>query len=90
MDETSLRLDGNALAGEFQEIFAGEVTTARVQCGHCGRVEPIGAEHVYMQAPGSVVRCRHCEGILMVITRVGGGYRLTFNGCTWLDIRDGA
>lgn len=86
MDETSLRLDGNALAGSFQEIFVHEMTSAEVECAHCGKVEPVGAEHVYTHAPGSVVRCRHCEGLLMVIVEGGGRCRLTFHGCTWVDI----
>jgi uncharacterized protein DUF6510 len=88
MDETSLRLDGNALGGAFLEIFFHEMTSAQVECAHCGAVEPIGAEHVYMHAPGSVVRCSHCEGVLMVIVQKAEGYRLTFHGCTWLDIRE--
>lgn len=89
MDDTSLRLDGNALGGEFQEIFAQELTSARVRCGHCGKVEPIGAEHVYMHAPGSVVRCLHCESVLMVIVQGPSGYRLALHGCAWLDLQGG-
>jgi phage FluMu protein Com len=88
MDETSLRLDGNALAGAFQDIFVQEVTVAHVECAHCGKVEPIGAEHVYIHAPGAVVRCRHCESLLMVLVSVPGGYRLAFEGCAWIDVRD--
>ena len=90
MDETSLRLDGNALAGTFQDIFVQEVTSARVRCGHCGKVEPVGAEHVYMHAPGSVVRCRHCENVLMVLVQNAEGYRMAFQGCAWIDLRDQA
>jgi ribosomal protein S27E len=89
MDETTLRLDGNALAGPFQEIFVHEMTAAQVSCAHCGRVEPVGAEHVYAHAPGAVVRCRHCEGLLMVIVQGGGKYRLTFQGSRWLEIPEG-
>lgn len=88
MDETSLRLDGNALGGAFLEIFLHEMTSAQVECAHCGKVEPVGAEHVYMHAPGSVVRCRHCEGVLMVIVQNAEGYRMAFHGCSWLDLRE--
>jgi phage FluMu protein Com len=88
MDETSLRLDGNALGGAFQELFVQEVTSAHVECAHCGKVEPIGAEHVYMHAPGAVVRCRHCESVLMVLVDTGSGYRLAAQGCAWLEMRD--
>ncbi len=90
MDETMLRLDGNALAGPFQDIFVHEMTSAKVSCSHCGRVEPVGAEHVYAHAPGAVVRCRHCEGLLMVLVQAGGRYRLTFQGARWLEIPEGA
>jgi hypothetical protein len=88
VDETSLRLDGNALGGMFQDIFLREVTAAHVECAHCGRVEPIGAEHVYMHAPGPVVRCCHCENVLMVMVRTPGGHRLAFHGCRWIDLGD--
>jgi phage FluMu protein Com len=88
MDETSLRLDGNALAGAFQDIFVQEVTVAHVQCAHCGKVEPVGAEHVYMNAPGAVVRCRHCENVLMVLVDSPAGYRLSFKGCAWISLQD--
>lgn len=88
MDDTSLRLDGNALGGKFQDVFVQEVTSAHVECANCGKVEPIGAEHVYMHAPGSVVRCLHCESVLMVLVEGPGGYRLAFQGCTWVDLRE--
>lgn len=88
MDETSLRLDGNALAGAFQDIFVQEVTVAHVRCGRCGKVEPVGAEHVYMNAPGAVVRCRHCENVLMVLVRSPAGLRLALQGCAWMDLQE--
>jgi phage FluMu protein Com len=90
MDETSLRLDGNALAGAFQDIFVQEVTVANVQCAHCGRVEPVGAEHVYVNAPGAVVRCRHCESVLMVVVDSPAGHRIAFRGCAWIDLQEQA
>jgi phage FluMu protein Com len=86
VDETSLRLDGNALAGSLGEIFVHEMTSARVKCARCGRIEPVGAEHVYTQAPGAVLRCRHCENVLMVLADGGGRLRLAFQGCTWLEV----
>ena len=36
MDETDLRLDGNAVAGLLAEVFALEATTALVRCAGCG------------------------------------------------------
>jgi Zn finger protein HypA/HybF involved in hydrogenase expression len=72
----ALRLDGNAAAGILQEIFAAEVTTAVGTCSGCGATDAVGAVHVYMAA-GIVLRCPHCESVLMRI--VDGGTRL------WID-----
>jgi Family of unknown function (DUF6510) len=74
----SLRLDGNAAAGLLSEIFAGEVTTALGTCDGCGSSEAVGAIHLY-RAAGTVLRCPHCEGVLMKV--VTDGERI------WLDLR---
>ena len=81
-----LMVDGNALAGALREVFAHEMTSARIACDGCGRAESIGAEHAYVQAPGIVLRCRHCEGVLLVITRRGDRHLLGFQGSRWLEI----
>ena len=36
MDETELRLDGNAAAGLLAEVFAFEITAAELTCASCG------------------------------------------------------
>ena len=74
----ALRLDGNAAAGLLQEVFAAEVTTAIGTCDGCGAVEPVGAVHVY-GAAGTVLRCPHCESVLMKL--VTDGTRI------WIDVR---
>jgi ribosomal protein S27E len=86
MGNADMRVDGNALAGVLREVFVHEMTSARVKCEGCGEVEPMGAEHVYMQAPGAVVRCCHCEDVLLVITQRDGGYLLGFQQVMWLEI----
>jgi len=86
MDDADLMVDGNALAGPLGEVFLHEMTAARISCGGCGKVEPIGAEHAYTQAPGIVLRCCHCGDVLLVMTRAGRNYRLGFGGSRWLEI----
>jgi recombinational DNA repair protein (RecF pathway) len=61
MDE--LMLDGNAVAGVLQEVFAVETTTAIATCGGCGAAGPIAALHVYRGA-GIVLRCPHCDNVI--------------------------
>ena len=66
MDE--LMLDGNAVAGVLQEVFAVEMTTAVGTCGNCGAAEPIGALHVYRGA-GIVLRCPYCDNVIGTIVK---------------------
>jgi hypothetical protein len=86
MDEPNLMVDGNAAAGVLGEVFVHEMTSALVACKGCGEIEPIGAEHAYLQAPGTVLRCCHCEEVLLVITQRGGRYVLGSKETRWLQI----
>jgi len=90
MDETQLRLDGNAAAGLLREVFVQELTAARGACGTCGTIAAMGAQHLYMypQSPGAVVRCSTCQDVLMVLVHAGGRYRLGLQGLRWLEVRD--
>jgi DNA-directed RNA polymerase subunit RPC12/RpoP len=62
-------LDGNAIAGLLQEVFGTEMTTATGVCSYCGSAIMLAELVVYLQAPGTVVRCRACGNILMVFVR---------------------
>ena len=90
MDETQLRLDGNAAAGMLREVFAYDVSAARGACASCGAIGQIGSQHLYMYplSPGAVLRCQFCQGILMVVVDAGGRFRLAMQGLKWLEIRD--
>jgi Family of unknown function (DUF6510) len=65
MDEHSL--DGNAIAGALHQHLGRELTTARATCGHCGATFVLAELVVYSGAMGSVCRCRHCDGVVLVI-----------------------
>ena len=65
-------LDGNAIAGLLYEVFGAEMTTATGVCAHCGAVGQVAELVVYLQAPGTVVRCRSCSGLLMVLVEAHG------------------
>jgi hypothetical protein len=88
MRGADLMLDGNALAGVLREVFVHEMTTALAACDGCGKVEPLGAEHAYIQAPGIVLRCCHCSGVLLVITHARGRYLLGFKDLRWLGVSE--
>jgi hypothetical protein len=90
MDETQLRLDGNAAAGLMREVFVHDMTAARGACASCGNVAAMGSQHLYMSslAPGAVLRCSRCEAVLLVFVHAGGRYRLGLRGLTWLEVMD--
>ena len=72
------RLDGNAIGGVLAEIFGTEMTVAVGVCGSCGATGPVAELHVYMRAPGIVVRCSTCESVLLKIVQSGRR--------TWIDL----
>src|SRR5919201_7147895 len=88
MDETQLRLDGNAAAGILREIFVHELSAARGACAACGTIAPMGSQHLYMYplAPGAVLRCSTCQAVLMVVVHAGGRFRLGLRGFAWLEV----
>jgi Family of unknown function (DUF6510) len=72
------RLDGNAIGGVLAEIFGREMTVAVGVCGSCGSTGPVAGLHVYLRAPGIVVRCPQCDSVLVKIVQSGSR--------TWLDL----
>ena len=65
-------LDGNAIGGLLLDVFGVEMTTATGTCGHCGAVAQVAELVVYLEAPGTVARCRTCESVLLVIVEARG------------------
>lgn len=78
-------LDGNALAGVLYELFGREMTDQLGCCGHCGAINALGAVHVYLDAPGNVIRCPNCATVLIVIVRHPDGVRVNFESIRWLE-----
>lgn len=78
-------LDGNVLAGVLHEFFGREMTDQLGCCGHCKAVNALGATHVYMEAPGHVIRCPSCSAVLMVVVRHPNGARFHFESIGWLQ-----
>jgi hypothetical protein len=72
-------LDGNAAAGALRDVFAVDVTAATGQCVGCGNTGPLGGARLYAQAPGLVVRCANCNGVLIRLVEGPGR--------SWLDLR---
>jgi hypothetical protein len=78
-------LDGNAIAGQLFDVFGTEMTTATAICGRCGAGRLVAELVVYLRAPGTVVRCRNCDNVLMVLVEARGIMCVDLIGLTALD-----
>jgi hypothetical protein len=87
MEMRDLKLDGNAIGGLLYEVFGAEMTIATGVCAHCGAVEQVARLDVYVHAPGTVVRCPHCESVVMRIVRAGDRVWLDLSGTRSLELR---
>jgi DNA-directed RNA polymerase subunit RPC12/RpoP len=78
-------LDGNAIAGVLLSVFGAEMTTAVGVCSACGAAFQLAEHTVYNQAPGTVVRCRSCTSMLMVLVEVRGTTCVDVSGLASLE-----
>jgi hypothetical protein len=78
----SLTLDGNSVAGLLMEVFGGEMTECPCQCAHCGAVGEMATLLAFTQAPGVVLRCSHCEQVVLRM--------VTTPDVIYLDVRGAA
>ena len=81
----ALMLDGNAIAGLLEEVFAVEMTTAIGTCNGCGAAEAVGAIHVFRGA-GIVMRCPHCSNALVTIVKGDERVWISFPGVRALEV----
>jgi hypothetical protein len=75
-----LPLDGNAISGAMRDVFSFEISIARATCGGCRSEDPVGALPTSVNAPGVVVRCPHCDHVLMRLVHGEGRYWLDLSG----------
>jgi Family of unknown function (DUF6510) len=83
-DSSAQVLDGNAVAGLLQEIFAPEITTAQIRCETCSSAGAVGSLRLYAAPMGAVLRCVHCDEILMRVVHTPHGRWLEMTGTRYL------
>jgi hypothetical protein len=86
METDEMRLDGNAIGGLMRELFGKEMTTSIGVCGSCGAVEQLACVDVYLHAAGTVVRCRHCQSVLMKIVQAPTRYWIDLSGLRSIEL----
>ena len=86
MRTEDLRLDGNAVAGMLGEMLSVDATTIVVRCAACSAEGALGEADVYAHAPGVVVRCRGCAGVLMRFAHIRGHLVADLHGAGRLTV----
>ena len=82
-------LDGNAIGGLLLEVFGTDLTAAQTICATCGATAVVAETVVYLRAPGTVVRCRTCGSVLMIIAQIRVIRCVDLSGMTALDTGQG-
>jgi hypothetical protein len=80
-------LDGNAIAGAFSEIFAADLTAAILTCNECDGSDEIGEIRVYGGAMGSILRCLHCDAVVMRFVQTAAGSTIDIRGAKRIVFR---
>jgi Family of unknown function (DUF6510) len=83
---SELVLDGNAAGGLLQEIFVPEITSAQIECEACGYAAAVGTLRLHAAGMGAVLRCTHCDAILMRAVHTAHGRWLEMKGARYLRL----
>jgi hypothetical protein len=85
--QESVALDGNSAAGLLSELFALEITDAKITCDGCEATAPIGAMRLYGGRMGAIFRCVHCDNVVVRLVRTADGYWLEMKGTRSLFVQ---
>jgi hypothetical protein len=77
-------LDGNALAGTLAAAFGGDVTAVPGRCAHCGAVNVVAELRAYVRAPGAVLRCPACGGVVLRVVETTDAIYVDARGAAYL------
>jgi hypothetical protein len=73
---SDLVLEGNTAATLLQEIFARDITIAQTECQACGSRMGVGSLRLCAAEMEAVLRCSHCDGVIIRATDTPQGWRL--------------
>ena len=85
-DDPDTVLDGNAVAGVLAAAFGSDMTDVPERCAHCGTVTLLAELRAYVRAPGSVLRCPACDGVVIRIAETPTGILIDARGARFLRL----
>ncbi|HEV3460512.1 MAG TPA: DUF6510 family protein [Candidatus Dormibacteraeota bacterium] len=81
---TALMVDGNAVAGQLQQIFGRDMTMTVARCAGCARDAAMGALMAFIRGPGIVLRCPACQNAIARIVETPTAIYLEARGALYL------
>src|SRR5215207_3495630 len=76
--------DGNAVAGMLMAAFGTRMRVIPVQCAHCGTMSMVAELRAYLRAPGAVLRCPVCAGVVLRILETHDVLLVDARGASYL------
>ena len=86
MIDDSMVLDGNAAAGALGALFAFDVTTAIVRCGHCDASGPLAELRFYGSPHAMVLRCKTCGEVNIRLLETDRTVNLDLSGTVRIEV----
>ena len=83
---TALMVDGNAVAGQLEQVFGRDMTMAVARCAGCGRQSEMGALMAFTKGPGVVLRCPACQNAIARIVETPAAIYLEARGAAFLRL----
>jgi hypothetical protein len=83
---TALMVDGNAVAGQLQQIFGRDMTMAIARCAGCAQDAEMGALMAFTRGPGVVLRCPACQAAIARIVETPSAIYLEARGAAYLRL----
>ena len=81
---TALMVDGNAVAGQLEQIFGRDMTMTVARCAGCARDAEMGALLAFIRGPGVVLRCPACQNSIARIVETPTAIYLEARGAAYL------
>ncbi|TMD68681.1 MAG: hypothetical protein E6I84_01135 [Chloroflexi bacterium] len=87
---TELMVDGNAIAGELEQIFGHDMTMAVARCAGCAADSMMATLIAFVRGPGVVLRCPSCESVIARIVQTPTATYLDARGMVYLRMTSGS
>jgi hypothetical protein len=80
----ALMLDGNAVAGDLEELLGSDMTAVMHRCTSCGNRAAMATLLAYTGGPGTVLRCSICREVVIRLVRTPTATYLDLRGAAYL------